>query len=146
MRRSLSLTQQNALWLVAAFVAFELVAAVAVMAFLMLPMARRAAGDFGELLALSAETWSELPPGTRPAFERHLVEAQGIELHVARRSTASSAWKLARTIIWPSPSVRASCSHGCARCCAGRKRQRLRTPRRSSSSAHIGWMSGRGAC
>ena len=63
MRRSLSLTQQNALWLVAAFVALELVAAVAVMAFLMLPMARRAAGDFGELLALSAETWSELPPG-----------------------------------------------------------------------------------
>ena len=84
MRRSLSLTQQNALLLVAAFVALELVAAVAVMAFLMLPMARRAAGDFGELLALSAETWSELPPETRPAFERHLVEAHGIELRVAQ--------------------------------------------------------------
>ncbi len=29
---------------------------------------------------------------------------------------------------------------------AGRRRQRLRTPRRSSSWADIGWMSGRGAC
>jgi two-component system osmolarity sensor histidine kinase EnvZ len=84
MRRSLSLTQQNALWLVAAFVVFELVAAVAVMTFLMLPMARRAAGDFGELLALSAETWSELPPETRPAFERHLLEVHGIELQVTQ--------------------------------------------------------------
>jgi two-component system osmolarity sensor histidine kinase EnvZ len=84
MRRSLSLTQQNALWLVAAFVVFELIAAVAVMTFLMLPMARRAAGDFGELLALSAETWSELPPETRPAFERHLVEVHRIELLVAQ--------------------------------------------------------------
>ena len=84
MRRSLTLTQQNALWLVAAFVVFEIVAAVAVMAFLMLPMARRAAGDFGELLALSAETWSELPPETRPAFERHLADVHGIELLVAQ--------------------------------------------------------------
>ena len=83
MRRDLSLTQQNALRLVLVFVAFELVAAVAVLSLLMLPMARRAASDFGELLALSAETWSELPPQTRPAFERHLLEEHGILLDAA---------------------------------------------------------------
>ncbi|NJD31395.1 MAG: HAMP domain-containing protein [Gammaproteobacteria bacterium] len=83
MRRSTSLTQQNALWLSAAFLALELVAALAVAWFLMLPMARRASGDFAELLALSAETWSELPPSTRPAFERHLMDAHGIDLRGA---------------------------------------------------------------
>jgi two-component system, OmpR family, osmolarity sensor histidine kinase EnvZ len=83
MRRPASLTQQNALWLVAAFLAFEIIAALAVAYFLMLPMAHRAAGDFAELLTLSAETWSELPPTTRPAFERHLIEAHGIDLRLA---------------------------------------------------------------
>jgi two-component system osmolarity sensor histidine kinase EnvZ len=80
MRRPLSLAQQNALRLIAVFIAFEILAALAVVWFLMLPLARRAADDFGELLALSAQTWSELPPMTRPAFERHLVEMHGIEL------------------------------------------------------------------
>lgn len=80
MKRPLSLTQQNALRLVVVFVVFELVAAAAVMSLLMLPMARRAASDFAELLAMSAETWSELPPATRPAFEKHLARQHGILL------------------------------------------------------------------
>jgi two-component system osmolarity sensor histidine kinase EnvZ len=80
MKRPLSLTQQNALRLVVVFIAFELVAAIAVMSLLMLPMARRAASDFAELLAMSAETWSELPPSTRPAFEKHLAAEHGILL------------------------------------------------------------------
>jgi two-component system osmolarity sensor histidine kinase EnvZ len=83
MRRPLSLAQQNALRLIAVFIAFELIAAIAVVWFLMVPLAHRAADDFGELLALSAETWSELPPMTRGAFERHLVEMHGIELQQA---------------------------------------------------------------
>jgi two-component system osmolarity sensor histidine kinase EnvZ len=81
MRRPLSLAQQNALRLIVVFIAFEIIAALAVVWFLMLPLARRAADDFGELLALSAVTWSELPPMTRPAFERHLRDSHGIELH-----------------------------------------------------------------
>jgi two-component system osmolarity sensor histidine kinase EnvZ len=80
MKRPLSLTQQNALRLVVVFIVFELVVAIAVMSLLMLPMARRAASDFAELLAMSAETWSELPPGTRPAFEKHLIAQHGILL------------------------------------------------------------------
>ena len=83
MRRPLSLAQQNALRLIVVFVAFEIIAALAVVWLLMVPLARRAADDFGELLALSAETWSELPPMTRPAFERHLRESHGIELQLA---------------------------------------------------------------
>jgi len=79
-RHGLSLTQQNALRLAVVFVAFELVAAIAVMSLLMLPMARRAANDFGELLAISAKTWSELPPETRPAFVRQLTGDHGIAL------------------------------------------------------------------
>lgn len=83
MRRPLSLAQQNALRLIVVFVAFEVIVALAVVWFLMVPLAQRAAEDFGELLALSAETWSELPPMTRPAFEQHLVELHGIELRQA---------------------------------------------------------------
>jgi len=83
MQRPLSLAQQNALRLIVVFVAFEVIAALAVVWFLMVPLAQRAADDFGELLALSAETWSELPPMTRRAFERHLVDAHGIELRQA---------------------------------------------------------------
>ncbi len=83
MRRPLSLAQQNALRLIVVFVAFEVIVALAVVWFLMVPLAQRAAEDFAELLALSAETWSELPPMTRRAFERHLVETHGIELRQA---------------------------------------------------------------
>lgn len=82
MRRSsrLSLTQQNALLLLAFFIAFELLVASAVTYFLMLPMARRSASDLAGLMTLSAQTWSELPPRTRPAFEIELARAHALAL------------------------------------------------------------------
>jgi len=80
MRRPFSLMQQNALRLAVVFIAFEVLAAVAVMSLLMVPMARRGAADLSELLALAAQTWSELPPSTRPAFQRHLAEQHAIVL------------------------------------------------------------------
>jgi two-component system osmolarity sensor histidine kinase EnvZ len=79
-RRPLSLTQQNALRLAVVFIAFEVLAAVAVLSLLMVPMARRGAADLSELLALAAQTWSELPPSTRPAFQRHLADHHAIVL------------------------------------------------------------------
>lgn len=79
-RQPMSLTQVNVLRLIAVFIGFGVLAAAAVYWLLMLPMASRAAGDFGELLAMSAETWAELPPSTRPAFERHLLAQHGILL------------------------------------------------------------------
>lgn len=76
----LGLTQQNALLLVAFFIAFELVTAVATAYFLMLPMARRSAADLAGLMTLSAQTWSELPPVTRPAFEIELMRSHALAL------------------------------------------------------------------
>jgi len=76
----LSLTQQNAVLLVAFFLAFELLVASAVTYFLMLPMARRSAADLAGLMTLSAQTWSELPPVTRPAFEIELAHSHGLAL------------------------------------------------------------------
>ncbi len=76
----LSLTQQNALLLVVFFIAFELLVASAVTYFLMLPMARRSAGDLAGLMTLSAQTWSELPPRTRPAFEIELARSHALAL------------------------------------------------------------------
>ena len=76
----LSLTQQNALLLAVFFIAFELVTAVATAYFLMLPMARRSAADLAGLMTLSAQTWSELPPVTRPAFEVELLRSHALAL------------------------------------------------------------------
>lgn len=76
----LSLRQQNALRLALIFVLFELVSALAVVFLLMLPMAERASADLAGLMVLSAQTRSELPPETRPAFEKELLRAHGLEL------------------------------------------------------------------
>lgn len=80
MTRPLSLRQQNALRLALIFVLFELLAALAVVFLLMLPMAERASSDLTGLMVLSAQTWSELPPGTRPAFEQELAHAHALTL------------------------------------------------------------------
>jgi two-component system osmolarity sensor histidine kinase EnvZ len=69
----ISLARHYAAMLVAFFVAFELLMAAAVVVLLMVPMAHRAAGDLAGLMVLSAQTWSELPPETRPAFEVELA-------------------------------------------------------------------------
>lgn len=78
MRGLLSLGQQNAIRLALVFIVFELLVALAVIQLLMLPMARRAANDLAGLMVLSAQTWNELPPGTRPTFERELRHAHGL--------------------------------------------------------------------
>lgn len=67
------LARQYALMLAGFFIAFELLMAAAAVGLLMVPMARRAAGDLAGLMVLSAQTWAELPPQTRPAFEEELT-------------------------------------------------------------------------
>lgn len=69
-----SLATQYTLLLVLAFVLFEVLAAISVVVFLMVPMARRSADDLAGLMALSAQIWVELPPATRPLFEQELIE------------------------------------------------------------------------
>lgn len=68
-----SLVHQNALLLGLVFIVFELLAAAAVAALVMAPMARRSTDDLANLMVLSAQTWSELPPATRPDFELELA-------------------------------------------------------------------------
>ncbi|MEW5770172.1 MAG: ATP-binding protein [Pseudomonadota bacterium] len=97
--RPLSLTHQNALRLAVVFLAFELLAAVAVASLLMLPMARRAAGDLAGLIVLSAQTWSELPPATRPAFSLELTRGHQLVLAAAPPPSRQEA-------IWQGPYLR----------------------------------------
>ncbi|MBU1222925.1 MAG: HAMP domain-containing protein [Gammaproteobacteria bacterium] len=90
----LSLTQQNALLLVVFFLVFELLVASAVTYFLMLPMARRSAADLAGLMTLSAQTWSELPPVTRPAFEIELARSHALALRAEPpQDAAPPSWR-----------------------------------------------------
>ena len=68
-----SLAAQNARWFAALFIAIELVTLVVTLVFVLWPLSRRAADDFVGLLMLSAQTWAELPPQTRPVFEEELA-------------------------------------------------------------------------
>ncbi|QTN23086.1 HAMP domain-containing protein [Rhizobacter sp. AJA081-3] len=74
------LAQQYVRWLAALFITLELVTAAAALGFIFLPMARRAADDLAGLMVLSAQTWNELPPETRPAFEQELERSHQLAL------------------------------------------------------------------
>ena len=69
-----SLARHNALLLAGVFIVFELLMAATVVWFLMVPVARRSADDLAGLILLSAQTWNELPPETRPDFELELAQ------------------------------------------------------------------------
>lgn len=47
---------------------------------LIVPVAERSADDLAGLIVLSAQTWVELPPQTRAAFERELARRHGLRL------------------------------------------------------------------
>jgi len=48
--------------------------------YILVPMARQASGDLAALIVLSAQTWVELPPDTRPDFEDELYLQHGLSL------------------------------------------------------------------
>lgn len=91
-RRNASLAQQNALLLGFVFIVFELLAAAAVAAFVMVPMARRSTDDLANLMVLSAQTWSELPPATRPDFEMELEQTYLLALRPASLKPGRDEW------------------------------------------------------
>ena len=78
--RPASLAQVYLRWLVSLCLALTLVSLAAVLGFVMLPMAERSADDLAGLMVLSAQTWAELPPDTRPAFEAELLREHQIAL------------------------------------------------------------------
>lgn len=67
-----SLFRRTALTVAAGLLVFQLISGAAIFFNLMLPLAHRSADDFAALLVLSARTWVELPPATRPVFEEEL--------------------------------------------------------------------------
>jgi two-component system osmolarity sensor histidine kinase EnvZ len=75
-----SLYARTALTLALAFIVFQVAASWVVYRTLIVPVAERSADDLAGLIVLSAQTWVELPPATRAAFERELARRHGLRL------------------------------------------------------------------
>lgn len=75
-----SLFARTALTLALAFIVFQTAAFWVVYRTLIVPVAERSANDLAGLVVLSAQTWVELPPQTRAAFERELAHRHGLRL------------------------------------------------------------------
>lgn len=75
-----SLYARTALTLAFAFIVFQAAASWVVYRTLIVPVAERSADDLAGLVVLSAQTWVELPPETRAAFERELARRHGLRL------------------------------------------------------------------
>lgn len=89
MKKTPNLASQYYHWLSSVFISFTLVISALFIGFLVMPMAQRAATDLAGLIVLSAQTWSELPPEARPAFQNELNSKHDLELHPAKRYTAT---------------------------------------------------------
>lgn len=74
MRRAQSLFAKTSITLTIAFLIFLLFSSVVVAYYILVPVSKRAANDFASLIVISAQTWVELPPLTRPDFERELLD------------------------------------------------------------------------
>jgi len=82
-----SLFSRTALTVAVGLLVFQLISGAAIFFNLMLPLAHRSADDFAALLVLSARTWVELPPDTRPAFEEELRVNHELDLSVVEQSS-----------------------------------------------------------
>jgi len=51
--------------------------------FILIPLAKQGAGDLAALMVLSAQTWVELPPETRPFLEQELIEEYQLKVTLA---------------------------------------------------------------
>ena len=87
-----SLARQNTRLLTVAFLLVELLAALSFAYFLMLPVARRSANDLAGLMILSAQTWAELPPETRMAFEHELFDDHSLALRADPAGSGLNEW------------------------------------------------------
>lgn len=75
-----SLFARTATTLALAFLIFQISAFWVVYRTLVVPVAERSADDLAGLIVLSAQTWVELPPQTRAAFEAELARRHGLRL------------------------------------------------------------------
>jgi len=72
-----SLFGRTALTLTLAFLVLQLFAFGGLAYYIAVPLGQRATEDLAALMILAAKTWVELPPATRPAFERELKQQHG---------------------------------------------------------------------
>jgi two-component system osmolarity sensor histidine kinase EnvZ len=78
--------------LAGAFVLIEVLVVTLIVLFVLLPLARRSADDLAGLMVLSAQTWAELPPLTRPAFEEELLASHALALRPASQKAGRDEW------------------------------------------------------
>ncbi|MBI1284569.1 MAG: HAMP domain-containing protein, partial [Thiobacillus sp.] len=90
-----SLFARTALTLALAFVVFQAAAFWVVTRTLIIPVAERSADDLAGLIVLSVQTWAELPPQTRPAFERELARRHGLRLTASAAGATTNAPRFA---------------------------------------------------
>jgi two-component system osmolarity sensor histidine kinase EnvZ len=87
-----SLARQYTVRLALAFMLMELLVAGLSTFFVLLPLARRSADDVAGLMVLSAQTWAELPPQTRPAFENELLASHALALRAELPGPGRDEW------------------------------------------------------
>ena len=83
MRRSLTLFARTGITLAIALAVFMLFTVAAMVNFILIPLAKQGAGDLAALMVLSAQTWVELPPETRPFLEEELIDEYQLTVSVA---------------------------------------------------------------
>ena len=67
-----------------AFLLFSLFSLGLIIYFVTLPLKQRSANDLSALVVLTAQIWVELPPGTRPDFEREMHQHHGIRISLSK--------------------------------------------------------------
>lgn len=87
-----SLARQYTVRLALAFILMELLVTGLAAFWVMLPLARRSANDLAGLMVLSAQTWAELPPATRPAFEKELLASHALLLRADLPGPGRDEW------------------------------------------------------
>ena len=78
--KNTTLFRSTAVTVASALIALQLVMFGASAYYIMLPMAKRSTDDLAALMVLSAQTWAELPPQTRPDFELELARQHNLWL------------------------------------------------------------------
>ena len=78
--KSTTLFRSTAVTVASALIVLQLVMFGASAYYIMLPMARRSTDDLAALMVLTAQTWAELPPQTRPDFELELARQHNLWL------------------------------------------------------------------
>ena len=79
-KKSTTLFYSTAVTVASALVVLQLVIFCASAYYIVLPMAKRSTDDLAALMVLSAQTWVELPPQTRPDFELELARQHNLWL------------------------------------------------------------------